>query len=55
VTTQDAIQAPLKAQMQSQIDSLNAAVASANNFAYAGIGIGIIAILVAIWALMRKK
>jgi ABC-type transport system substrate-binding protein len=58
VTTFDAINAPQQTQinnLNSQINSLNAALANANMYAYVGIGIGIVALLVAIFALLRKK
>jgi len=50
--------APLQAQINAQnaqINSLNAALGTANTYAFVGIGIGIIALLVAIVAFMRKK
>ena len=58
VITIDSIKAPLQSQINAQntqINSLNAALATANTYGYAGIGIGVIALLVAIVTFMRKK
>jgi ABC-type transport system substrate-binding protein len=38
-----------------QISSLTAAIANATNIGYAGVGIGIVALIAAVFAIMRKK
>ncbi len=41
--------------LQTQLNSLSASLGSVSTIAYAGVGVGIIALLVAVFALMRKK
>jgi ABC-type transport system substrate-binding protein len=41
--------------LQTQLNSLSASLGSVSTIAYAGVGVGIIALLVAAFALMRKK